>query len=37
MQHGASGYGTFDVALSRRLRVPLVTADKKLVCALAGK
>lgn len=37
MQHEASDDDTFDVALSYRLRVPLVTAEEKLVCALAGK
>jgi len=32
-----SGYDAFYAALSRRMEVPLITADKKMVRALAGK
>jgi predicted nucleic acid-binding protein len=34
---GISGYAAFYVALSERMNAPLVTADGKLVRALAGK
>ncbi|MBI4558947.1 MAG: type II toxin-antitoxin system VapC family toxin [Candidatus Hydrogenedentes bacterium] len=37
LKHQISGYDAFYVALSRRLNVPLVTADEKLVRALAGR
>lgn len=37
LAHRISGYDAFYVALSQRLNAPLVTADEKLVRALAGK
>lgn len=37
LAHGISGYDAFYVALSSRVHAPFVTADEKLVRALAGK
>ncbi|MCX7011743.1 MAG: type II toxin-antitoxin system VapC family toxin, partial [Candidatus Sumerlaeota bacterium] len=37
LRYGVSGYDAFYAALSRRVDAPLVTADGKLIRALAGK
>ncbi len=37
LTYGLSGYGAVYVALSQRIDAPLVTADEKMVRALAGK
>lgn len=37
LTHGISGYDAFYVALSSRVNAPFVTADEKLVRALAGR
>ena len=37
LTYGVRGYDAFYVALSRRVNAPFVTADEKLVHALAGK